>query len=100
LLFCAKQIKPNENQKFYSQIDFKDILLSQITTRTEPKARKKIFTQGNSGKLIYGKITSDGEYVFIDNSYLAVKTNLADEEVEQFNKDYQEYLNYFETLKE
>jgi hypothetical protein len=99
LLFCADDIESHENDTFYSQIDFKDILLSKITDTESPKETEQIFTLGNSGELIYGKITKDGEYIFIDNAHLEVETNVSDDEVERFHRAYQEYLHYFEYLK-
>jgi len=100
LLFCANDIDESENNSFYSEVDFKDLLLSKLAQTAEPKERERFFTIGNSSRLVYGMIKRDGGHVFIDDSRLGTDTNLSDSELEKFNADFQEYLNYFETLKQ
>ncbi len=99
LLFCADDLESLENSTLYSQIDFKDILLNYITDSPKPKERDIIYTIGNSGELVYGMITRNGNYAFIDNSYLDATTNISNAELERFNHDYQGYINYFESLR-
>lgn len=99
LIFCARDIEHSTNDKFLSHLNFKDVLLETISGIKDSSDTKEMFTIGNSGELVYGRISEDQKYIFINNRNLAVHTNAASQEVEQFNKDYQNYLNYFEGIK-
>jgi membrane-anchored protein YejM (alkaline phosphatase superfamily) len=99
LMFCARDIEHSNNADFLSHLSFKDILLETISDIKHSGNIKEIFTIGNSGELVYGKISANQKYIFINNRHLAVYTNTTSQEIEQFNKDYKNYLNYFESLK-
>lgn len=100
LLFFAKNISGKENNEFLSHLVFKDMLLNLISGRPDSIAATPVYTLGNSGELVYGCITPEGKYVFINNRMRYSKGNFNGAEILSFNKSFQEYLNYFEFLKE
>lgn len=99
LLFYSADINSNENTKFLSHIDFKDILLSNISDYQYKPLEKDIYTVGNSGEFIYGTIKKDGNYIFINNRMRTPQTTITTNEVLNFNKNFLDYRNYFEYLK-
>jgi len=99
LLIWAQDIEKTENHKFISHLDFKDILLQVLTGKEIVSKRETIYTMGNSGEYIYGKITADGEFIFINNRMSNVKSNADQEIIKAFNSTFQDYLNYFASLK-
>ncbi len=99
LMLCASNIDHSINNSFLSHLDFKGLLLKKVSRFKYSENSEKIFVTGNSGELIYGKITADQKYIFINNRNLAVHTNTTSEKVQQLNNNYQNYLHYFEGLK-
>ena len=99
MLIWATDLQENINFNFSSHLDFKDILLDLMTGNEFGLENDKIYTLGNSGELIYGQITSNGKYVFINNRMSNLKSNLKEESIKTFNKSFQAYLDYFESFK-
>ena len=99
LLFFSTDIKNNENDEFLSHIDFKDVLIEAITGIDFIPLENALYTVGNSGEFIYGTIKKDGKYIFINNRMGTPQTNSSTEEVLSFNKNFNDYRNYFEYLR-
>jgi len=99
MLAWANDLKKNVNKNFTSHLDFKDILLELISGDDFLQPQESIYTLGNSGELIYGKITKDNNYIFINNRMSNLKSNMDKETITQFNRSFQDYLNYFESFK-
>jgi hypothetical protein len=100
LIFWSKDMKKQNNNKFYSNIDFRDILLTKLNKKYQLPQQSETFTIGHSGELVYGKIDNKN-YLFINNEYLSVKTNLNDDKIiEKFNNEFNLYRDYFESLRD
>jgi glucan phosphoethanolaminetransferase (alkaline phosphatase superfamily) len=100
LIFWSKDMKKQNNNKFYSNIDFRDILLTKLDKKYQLPQQNETFTIGHSGELVYGKIDNKN-YLFINNEYLSVKTNLNDDKIiEKFNNEFNLYRDYFESLRD
>ena len=99
LILFATDLQSSNNDEFLSHLDFKDILLGLIANRKFEPDRELIYTIGHSGELVYGMITADGRYVFINNRMRHARGNASKTEIIEFNKDFQDYLNYFESLR-
>lgn len=95
LALCGDDIKESRNGEFSSHIDFNEIMLNAISGRNISR-KDKIYTIGSSNEWVYGEITSNSSWVFINNRNLNVKTDMNKEEVISFGKDFQRYLSYFE----
>ncbi len=98
LLLYSPNLKNRTYDNLLSHLDFKDILINTLTNKEICIANDYIYTIGNSGELDYGMITKSNNYVFINNRVLSVETNVDEKTVQQFNSDFQYYLNYFKTL--
>ena len=112
LLLYSNDMKAGKDNNFLSHLNFKDIVLSilseknvvQNTTQNGIKNKDSgsesgIYTIGNSGELVYGFINNDNSYGFISNRTHSVVSSTTDEVLMKFNKNFQQYLNYFEWLK-
>ncbi|MEN8264807.1 MAG: sulfatase-like hydrolase/transferase [Nitrospirota bacterium] len=99
LLVWANDLTGDVNNDFISHIDFKDVLLKIITGDDFIPKQYPIYTLGHSGEFIYGKITADDKYVFINNRMLNLESNMHEDMIKEFNHSFQDYLNYFESLK-
>jgi membrane-anchored protein YejM (alkaline phosphatase superfamily) len=99
LLFVSQNIKNQIVSDLASHLDFKDLLLSVLTDSDFKCNTEKIYTIGNSNELDYGMISDSNQYIFINNRSLTVKTNQNKQKVQQFNSDFQQYLNFFKTQK-
>jgi len=100
LLFVSQNIKNQIVSDLASHLDFKDLLLSVLTDSDFNCNTEKIYTIGNSNELDYGMISDSNQYIFINNRSLTVKTNQNKQKVQQFNSDFQQYLNFFKTQKD
>jgi len=99
LILFSTNLTPGKNDDFISHLDFKDVILTTLCGFDEPKQRDRIFTMGNSGELVYGTVESNKSYIFINNRTLDVITNQDSLSVIKFNESYQDYIDYFESLK-
>lgn len=98
LLVFATDLQNSSNNKFLSHIDFKDILLELIANKEFEPQQELIYTMGNSGELVYGMVTADGKHAFINNRMRHARGNASKIEIQTLNKNFQNYLNYFESL--
>ncbi len=100
LLAFATNMDTTANDLFASHLDFKNIVLELTTDTPQTFEQKPFFTYGNSVEVVYGFIQPDGGHVFINNRLRKTSGNLPNnEEVYQLNKDFQQYLHYFASLK-
>ncbi len=99
MLVWAMDLQAGKNNSFTSHLDFKDILLGLMTGNDSIANQDSIFTMGNSGELVYGQLTANNKYVFINNRMSNVKSNLDEKSVKKFNRAFQDYLNYFASLE-
>ena len=99
MLVWANDLQEGINTNFTSHLDFKNILIGLMTGNKFVLQQDTIFTLGNSGELIYGQITADNKYVFINNRMSNLKSNLDEKSIKEFSQLFQNYLNYFESIR-
>lgn len=99
LLFWANNLEKDVNDVFVSHLDLKDLLVAFLTGKDFTQRTDKIYTLGNSGELIYGMIEENDKYIFIHNRMLNLRTNVDLKSYKEFNNSFQNYLNYFESLR-
>jgi phosphoglycerol transferase MdoB-like AlkP superfamily enzyme len=99
LLFWANNLEKDVNDVFVSHLDLKDLLVAFLTGKDFTQQTDKIYTLGNSGELIYGMIEENDKYIFIHNRMLNLRTNVDLKSHKEFNNSFQNYLNYFESLR-
>ena len=88
MFIWANDLSSDINENLTSHLDFMDILLELITGEQYVQENESIITLGNSGELIYGKITSEGKYIFINNRMLNLKSNVDEETIKKFNSSF------------
>lgn len=98
LLIFATDLAPQQDDRFLSHLDFKDILLNVAAGETFTADQAPIYTIGNGGDLVYGMLAPGGRYVFINDRMRHVERNLPERDAIELNRDFQEYLNYFTWL--
>ncbi|MBI2569917.1 MAG: sulfatase-like hydrolase/transferase [Candidatus Schekmanbacteria bacterium] len=99
LMLMAKDIIKKDNDTFLSHIDFAEIISSGNATNKQVSETKELFIIGNSGELVYGKLSSDGDHIFINNDSLSVDSNAYDPDARELNVAYQRYVNAFGKLR-
>ncbi len=98
LLFWAKDVSSGVDTGFYSQVDFNNILLHHMGVSEKPSPSKEIFTVGTSTQnVVYGTITSDGSYAFIETDSMRVKSEGID--TDYFLRRLKTYQDHFEEYK-
>lgn len=99
LLFFASDIRGGKSDAFLSHLDFKDLLLEFIAQQKCSCGQDPVLTVGHSGEYVYGRISADGKYVFVNNRMRHAESNAAADEIKAVNRDFQDYLHYFEYLR-
>jgi len=65
-------------------------------TRPPERSSERIFTVGCTVDYIYGTVSGDGSYAFIDDHSFRVRTNLPPSRVRAFQQEFEVYLSHFE----
>lgn len=100
LVIYNNKMNSGSNHQFFSHLNFSEIILNFMEKKNAFTESKRIFTLGNSNELIYGEITSDKKYTFINDRTQNYKTNTDKASIFTLNREFQEYLNYFEYLRD
>jgi hypothetical protein len=67
LLLSGRGISPSRKSALYSHVDFQQIVAHFLADQPLPGGRESFLTVGSTERWTYGKITSNGSYMFIDN---------------------------------
>ena len=67
LLVVGKDVAPLSDDEFRSHLDLQNIIVSYMNGSPLPSPRSEIHVVGSTERWIYGKITADRQYVFIDD---------------------------------
>ncbi|OWY22275.1 DUF229 domain-containing protein [Sphingobacteriales bacterium UPWRP_1] len=99
MVYATNITDTTSNQVFTSHLNFKDIVLQTATNLPVTITPQPIYILGNSIELVYGTITPTGKYALITNRRQYAQSNLTKQQVLKLNKDFQNYLNYYESLR-
>jgi len=99
MVYATNITDTTTNHDFLSHLNFKDILLQTATNLPVTITPQPVYILGNSIELVYGTITPNGKYALITNRRQFAQSNLPKQQVLKLNKDFQKYLNYYESLR-
>jgi len=97
LLVSGTRIKPQTVSTFLSHLDFQQIVAHYLCGLDFPEERKEILTVGSTERWVYGRITRDGGYQFIDDLTGTVLSSRNSTEPVELYKQFQSQINDFAT---
>jgi hypothetical protein len=95
LLISGRGITPSQSSALYSHIDFQQIVAHFLADRQLPEGRASFLTVGSTERWIYGEITSNRSYMFIDNDTGSVLASQGRIDAHSLYKWFQSQLNAF-----
>ncbi len=81
------------NGKLLTHLDIPKIIYQYLSTDTPPSARENIFFVGSTEKWVYGKMTKEKKYLFIDDSKGTVLSKEGNLIPMYVRNEFQNYLN-------
>jgi len=97
LLFIASDLAPGQDGAFLSHLDFAGLLRSRLGERRAQPEVSYLLTVGSTVAFVYGNLTSDGGYAFIDDHSLRVHTNEAAADVRDCQLAFEAYRAFFDS---
>lgn len=95
LLFVGKTLKQENNTLFLSHLDLPSIIFSALGVDNKTINADQIYTVGSSEKWTYGKITSNKDFLFINDVKGTVLSQTEGMKTEKIQDGFQKYVNEF-----
>lgn len=95
LLISGRGIAPSRAATFYSHLELQQVVAHFLAGAPLPPARASLFTVGSTERWVYGEITANGSYMFIDNDRGSAEANDGDIDAQSLYEQFKKHLDSF-----
>jgi len=98
LLVVGDKVPSQLNNNLLSHLDIPQIIYHFAASEKHPNPHKEIYLMGSTGKWVYGMITKEKEYLFIDNAPGTILSKMVSLNPEDVKIEFQGRLDMFNGL--